>query len=708
MSTLDAALSLAASGFRVFPLRENGKLPAIEGWQSAATTDPDKVRALWRDRKGLVREYNVGIRTGDGLLVLDVDCKDGRAGFVSLAQLAQDHGPLPPTLTSITASGGRHLFYSVDEPVRNSVGTVLGPGLDNRADGGLVVGPGSTIDGKVYAWDTETTLEIADAPVWLVARIGAPRTRDDAAATPVVDLDDPHAIASAIAWLEQDAPPAVSGTGTRDNTLYLVAAELKDRGLSRETAVAVMQQHYAGRCTPPQDPDEIERKVFNAFAYGKSSPGAGSPANDFDALPDQPAPAAAGEQAFYPPRWLSADDLDLDTAEPRQWIYGELLARSFVTVIYARGGSSKSTLALMLSAAVISGRCDILGEAPHEQTTVWYSTNEDDLNETRLRLGAIFKYHRISRSDPSLMPLAVNAADGPLLRFGRVDPQSGQPSGLNAKRIDQLVHHLVSNKIGLWIVDPLVEFHDLNENSNEHMRIVIGTMRTIAKRARCAILVIHHTKKGGDEEDGSADDSRGASAIINGARVAAVMGPMGPKTAEKNKISDAARHSFVRFKITKQNLAPSTGAPVWFRRESVVHEFPNGQRQSFPVLLPAALSGFSAIRDDGFSPVDLPGAKSTAKLITLEDLGFALDHVTDGEDRPAALDAVAAVMAGLTRLKGTSPQAIAAGLAVYLAQPKRDRSSEVYLAKPANGNAPAMIGRREVGEESPKGGRRTR
>lgn len=136
---LDAALDYAKLGYRVIPLKPGSKIPALRHWPEEASSDPGVVRehfvaAHGADPLGL--EPNVGIVTGAGLAVLDID--------------THHDGELPlwavPTLTVRTASGGLHLYYAVDRPVPNSVGR-LGRGIDVRGERGQVAAPPSVIDG---------------------------------------------------------------------------------------------------------------------------------------------------------------------------------------------------------------------------------------------------------------------------------------------------------------------------------------------------------------------------------------------------------------------------------------------------------------------------------------------------------------------------------------------------------------------------------
>lgn len=152
-SLLDSALQLAAQGFRVFPLTPGGKTPALAtDWKAIATTDPERIRAMWWDPvMGVDQPYNIGIATGQGLVVLDVDMKDGKDGERSLRLLEMLNDSLPETREVRTASGTRHLYFRSDQPVGCSHSGILA-GLDIKGEGGFVVAPGSVINGSEYRW----------------------------------------------------------------------------------------------------------------------------------------------------------------------------------------------------------------------------------------------------------------------------------------------------------------------------------------------------------------------------------------------------------------------------------------------------------------------------------------------------------------------------------------------------------------------------
>lgn len=127
----------------------------------------EQVRRWWRRWP----DANVGVVTGvvSGLVVLDVDPRHG--GGDSLAVLEGIHGAVPHTVESLTGGGGQHYYF-------RHPGTVVpcrsvGPGLDIKGDGGLVVSPPSEhVSGRVYDWESgcaPSEVSLADLPSWLQA-----------------------------------------------------------------------------------------------------------------------------------------------------------------------------------------------------------------------------------------------------------------------------------------------------------------------------------------------------------------------------------------------------------------------------------------------------------------------------------------------------------------------------------------------------------
>lgn len=168
-ATLEAALTLAAFGLRVFPLRPRDKRPPHgpdwTRWYDYATSDPDEVRRLWL-RAGY--DSNVAILTGQTvatalgpmrLLAFDVDEREGSSGADTLAAIEAELGRLPDTVRAITGrrNGSAHLLFLVPLDTPEVTSPHLGPGLQVKGHHGYIVAAGSTHPdtGELYEWEAD-------------------------------------------------------------------------------------------------------------------------------------------------------------------------------------------------------------------------------------------------------------------------------------------------------------------------------------------------------------------------------------------------------------------------------------------------------------------------------------------------------------------------------------------------------------------------
>lgn len=254
---LAAALGYAERGWRVHPLRASGsdknrKLPRLKGWQNVATTDRDQIHELWNETP----HSGVGIATGNGLFVLDLDNKNSKSGDAALAALIEQHGQLPDTLTVATPSGGRHYYFSSDGQIRNSESKV-GEGLDIRGAGGYVVAPSPAGAGCNYRWQRNGP--VAPAPMWLVnAAIAANSKTAGLTKEPAPGTGQSQALPE----------------GSRNSELFREGARMRRVGATEQEIAAHLHQ------IPVQgelDPGEIAGIAASAARYAPRAWGA---AND--------------------------------------------------------------------------------------------------------------------------------------------------------------------------------------------------------------------------------------------------------------------------------------------------------------------------------------------------------------------------------------------------------------------------------------------
>lgn len=115
---------------------------------------------------------NIGILTGQDVVVLDIDPRNG--GTETLAALLIEHGPLPKTWTVETGGGGQHYYFAPPRPLKPletypSAMSLKGSGVELKGAGGYVVGPTSAhASGRVYEWSVSPEdCELAPLPFWV-------------------------------------------------------------------------------------------------------------------------------------------------------------------------------------------------------------------------------------------------------------------------------------------------------------------------------------------------------------------------------------------------------------------------------------------------------------------------------------------------------------------------------------------------------------
>jgi hypothetical protein len=242
---LTSAVSAAARGWHVFPLRPGDKRPAVRDWEARATTDAERIRRCWT-----AGPFNVGVACGpSGLVVIDLDTAkpdrplpDGWPGCADgedvLAALSDRHGqPYPVSTYAVrTGSGGLHLYFAAPAglQLRNSAGR-LGPLIDTRAGGGYVVAAGSRVTGRSYT-ALDDTAAAAELPGWLARLLAEPAPSP--VGTPAAIADRPGYAGAALRGEVQRVLDAVPGQ--RNDTLFRATSalgELVAGGLLPESLV---------------------------------------------------------------------------------------------------------------------------------------------------------------------------------------------------------------------------------------------------------------------------------------------------------------------------------------------------------------------------------------------------------------------------------------------------------------------------------------
>ena len=267
------------------------------------------------------------------------------------------------------------------------------------------------------------------------------------------------------------------------------------------------------------------------------------------------------------------DSLNLAMLPRRRWLLGRSLLRGQLTLLVAPPGVGKSTHGIARAIALAAGQ-DITGESVHEPVKAWIYNTEDDLDELKRRLGAVLQHWSIPFARVRGRFALNSGADRPLLfaRIERADMVIRLPD------VDACIARIREHEIGLFVVDPFVETHEVNENSNEQIKAVAAMFRDVARTTNCSVLLVHHTAKPpqgmSDGHAGNMNTARGASALVGVARVVQTLFGMSEADAEHNGVSQEERHLYLRLDDAKANLGLISSDETWYRKVGV--ELANG------------------------------------------------------------------------------------------------------------------------------------
>ena len=376
MSVLQTALAYANKQVRVIPIKQGEKRPPMQGWQNAATSDPTTIRQWF---EGQFKDCGLGIATGEFrdryLIVIDIDDRQQFSGSETLADLEELHGKLPETVEVITGSGGRHIYFLTDEPIRNEASGRLGVGIDVRGIGGQVLCPPSKHpNGRTYEWVEGRSIadrKPADMPLWMVLLLKT-KTPTEPTVNLLSDQITPLLLA------EEGPASRYCAATTWPELLHQdgwTLAKIDQSGESHWIRPGKDHREGTGATTGWQGKDIL--KVFTtsipvlpAGAYTRFGyTAAMHHGNDRSAFATK---LLQQGTALIPVEQPSDHDKLLDSLinwqefwkqdfPPEDWLIKPIIPRNQLVTIFAPGGTGKSLLALYIAAGISTGR-NMFGE----------------------------------------------------------------------------------------------------------------------------------------------------------------------------------------------------------------------------------------------------------------------------------------------------------------------------------------------------------
>lgn len=442
MSKLQKAQELASRGFKVFPLKENAKTPLYPGkFLSQATSNKATIDILWKKYPNA----NIGIATGEGLIVIDVDTLQhgGENGSESLKNYEAINGPLNDTFTVQTPTGGNHIYYVNSNECKNATGLL--PGVDIRGIGGYVVAPGSIINGKEYKI-------VKDVPI--AKPNYAVETLLKKCKTPKVETDP-------FAELEKGYSNNLVQEGNRTSYLVGQVGQLCDGTKSINTIENMIRVLNEQNLEVPLTEDELVKEVFPAIKRFKKHE-----------------EKAINKELLKDPKEVKLVSVDSIKKEFVKWLVPGYIPEGAITVIGGDGGLGKTTLWCNIASAISNGTNSILQEDNdyiYPNGNVIYFSGEDD---TARVLRDKLESNNANLSNISTIPL---------------DDETFSDIAIGSELLEGIIEKY---RPKLVIFDPIQQFiKDTDMTKRNDMRQTLTSLTRLGKLYGTTFILVMHTNK---------------------------------------------------------------------------------------------------------------------------------------------------------------------------------------------------------------------
>lgn len=258
----------------VFPVQPNDKkpIPFLKNENNqrgfyVATSDDNKIK-FWEK---LYQGHNWALRTGvaSGCWVLDIDVKNDARGEDSFFDLLGDHKDFPNTLSVKTPSGGMHYYFEMEPGVKTMTNIGKFGGIDVRADGGYVLIPPSTLDGKHYEYINDA--KIMKAPEWLKKALFPVESKiKNKEVIERIEQNDYRSESLSVYLLNKYIPKAIKGM--RNKTLMDMLCQMRDNIIPENIAEARAREFVEAMKDPDFTINETLSTLRSVYRRARREP----------------------------------------------------------------------------------------------------------------------------------------------------------------------------------------------------------------------------------------------------------------------------------------------------------------------------------------------------------------------------------------------------------------------------------------------------
>lgn len=477
---LAGALQMHRAGYHVHPCR-------IERDQKTGRKDPKGLPNGWatfgQTEEQIVREFGQGangymIACGPGgLVVVDIDCKDGAQGF-------RTWGARPAGgLIVRTPSGGVHHYFTNDQGVGTSKGADTGlDGVDIRGIGGGVFGPGS-LDGA-YVIEHSGELQPWSSVGLVIPESSSHATKGlDASLQPAVTPERAQAVIAGHCQAVYAHAGTWAGNGFRHTLMkaaFVLGGYVGAEQITHDNAAERLAEAISAAGYEPDDDDLLW--IEQGLTDGSRQP-----------LVVREAPLSLGTSVVMTPygairvaegpRGVSAWPSAGVVPRRARWIWEGRIPQGGLTLLGGREGIGKSTVCYQLAADISRGL--LPGEYQGVPKPVVIAASEDSWEHTIV---------------PRLMAAKANL--DLVYRIEAVvddDVMVGLSLPVDLPGVKKIVTQLGA---ALILLDPLMSRLDskIDTHKDSDVRRGLEPLINLAQDCNAAVLGLIHVNKGGSSD----------------------------------------------------------------------------------------------------------------------------------------------------------------------------------------------------------------
>lgn len=450
---MEHAIKYAQSGLPVFPVWEpvapgvcscshgaadfmpngdkhsKGKHPRTPNGLSDATTDLAQIKEWWTKWPNA----NIGVRTGDGVGVVDLD---GPIGIESGRQMG-----LVSPIRTITGNG-EQLWYLVPEGQKlvTRQAKKLAPGVDTRGTGGYVLVPPSLHpNGKRYLWAGSPILKSLLPPLPTIFIEPAKKLLPG-----LVKRNTQGFVAEAIKEMQN---------GHVHNTLIRVLGKFRHHNFSEEDTFALLHPHALENGKPYEGLRAKIAEIWQRYP--------------------------AGTAPISSIKYETADEF-LKETKPPDWLCEPFITRKSIGFICGLPETLKTWLCMDLAVECARGDGMWAGLFPVATGKVWFIEQERTKDDTQTRFNNVLIAKGLTKSDLN----------------DRLIMSAGTSIRLNMDNSFQAFKTaLLEMMPDVVIIDSFKTFHTAPENDSTEIQKVIERLKSLRDEVGCAFIFIHHENK---------------------------------------------------------------------------------------------------------------------------------------------------------------------------------------------------------------------